>query len=121
MSWRDAPPYVETFDIAAWLLPRSDAWQEGLRWPTQRATTDLVCAVGRALTFVDSRQAHLEAADSAAQDLRILLRLARELGALDARRHRYISGRLNVAGRMLGGWRKRSNVSGNEPTTATTA
>lgn len=64
--------------------------------------------VSLALTFPASRSRHLEAADEAVVRLRELLRLAQELGLISPGGLRYASGRLLVIGRMIGGWRKRT-------------
>ncbi len=108
MSWRDAPLYVEAFDLTRWVAERAEAWPHQ---PLARLATgsacDLACAVSLALTFPDKRWRHLELADESIVRLRTLLRLARGLGCLSAGGLRYAAGRLSAIGRMVGGWRKR--------------
>ena len=107
MSWRDAPLYVEAFDLAAWLLPRTERWPATLGDASAAAARDVVLAVARALAFPDRRRTHLQVADEALQDLRVLLRLARTLDHLTAAQHRFVAARIEASGRMLGGWRRR--------------
>lgn len=115
MSWRDAPLYVETHDLALWVLQRAQGWpdREGgaLASLTVSAACELVSTVALALTFPASRQHHLEQSDHAIVRLRELLRLARDLGLLSPGGLRFAAGRLDTAGRMLGGWRKRTKAS----------
>jgi len=109
MSWRDAPLYVEAYDLARWLLERTEAWQAGssMRSRLSDAGCDLVEAVSLALTFPLQRAGHLDRADAAIVRVRVLLRLACDLGLVSAGSLRFASGRLRVIGRMVGGWRKR--------------
>ncbi len=108
MSWRDAPLYVEAFDLTRWVAERADTWPHR---PLARLATgsacELVSAVSLALTFPASRSRHLEAADESIVRLRTHLRLAGGLGCLSAGGLRYAAGRLAAIGRMVGGWRKR--------------
>jgi hypothetical protein len=109
VSWRDAPLYVESHDLARWLLERSSTWSNGsvLGERVGRTACELVESVGLALTFPARRAEHLEAADGALVRLRCLLRLAQDSGQLSPGGLRYAAGRLQAAGRMVGGWRKR--------------
>ncbi len=111
MSWRDAPLYIESHDLAVWVLGRCAGWSEpglaDLRSETSRSAIRLVEDVALALTFPAGRSRHLERADQGIVRLRIALRLARDLGALEDRQLRHASKQLRSAGRMLGGWRKR--------------
>ena len=49
--------------------------------------------------------------DHAIVRLRVLLRLARDIGLVSAGGLRHASGRLRTIGRMVGGWRKRMKPS----------
>ncbi len=108
MSWRDAPLYVEAFDLSRWVAERAATWPHR---PLARLATasacELVSAVSLALTFPARRPRHLETADENIVRLRALLRLAAALGCLSAGGLRYATGRLAAIGRMVGGWRKR--------------
>lgn len=115
MSWRDAPLYIATFDLAQWVLRRVDA-EEGVPPTASRvclshrilaAVTDLVELVSLALTFPEHRDLHLRSADETVVRLRVELRLAHGLGQLPTRSHEHACRRLAEIGRMIGGWRKR--------------
>ena len=130
MSWRDAPLYVEAYDLAGWLLKRvEDEADLQLGQRITGAACDLVETVALALTFPERRAAYLERADAKVVVLRTRLRLARQLGILSARRLRFACDRLRKIGRMVGGWRKRvqpavlgsghGTISGDGPPAAT--
>lgn len=115
MTWRDAPLYVETHDLARWVVERAGSWATRGDAPLgpllTAAACDLVTAIALALTFPQDRPRHLEEADRAIVRLRILLRLARDTGLLSAGGLRFASGKLQVAGKMVGGWRRRAGGS----------
>ncbi len=108
MSWRDAPLYVEAFDLTRWVTERTTTWQhQHLAQLVTSSACELVTAVSLALTFPETRTAHLEQADAGIVRLRTLLRLAQGLGLVSKGGLRYTTGRLEAIGRMVGGWRKR--------------
>ncbi len=131
MSWRDAPLYVEAFDLSLWVSERTGAWSHG---PMARLTTEAACelltAVSLALTFPARRAVDLERADAGIVRLRMQLRLAEHLGLISAGGLRHAATRLGAIGRMVGGWRKRldrgdrrrsgkpTNTRGDEPPAA---
>jgi hypothetical protein len=101
------------------VIERARAWADlGERQLSARAVDaacGLVEAVSLALTFPAGRVGHLEAADWAVVRLRVLLRLAQELGYLSPGGLRFSSARLQAAGKMIGGWRKRMEPLDIEP------
>ena len=108
MSWRDAPLYVETFDLSGWVIERAGSWPE--KTLAQRAVEEaigLVCSVSLALTFPVERERHLAETDRGIVRLRTVLRIAERLELLSPGGLRYAAERLSAAGRMVGGWRKR--------------
>ena len=109
MSWRDAPLYVESHDLARWLHERTREWPAArpLRRRLSGASCDLLEAVSLALTFPGERREYLKRADAAIVRVRVLLRLTRDLGQLSPGGVRYASGRLREIGRMVGGWIRR--------------
>ncbi len=108
MSWRDAPLYVEAFDLSIWVSERAGSWQhEPLARHASSAAIDLVTSVSLALTFPDARERHLVATDEGVVRLRTLLRMAEGLELLSKGGLRHAAARLAEIGRMVGGWRKR--------------
>jgi len=115
LSWRDAPLYVEAHDLARWIVQRAHGWSCGddqhLASLVVGNACEILTSVSLALTFPATRARHLETADHGIVRLRVLLRLARDVELLSAGGLRFASGRLRVMGKMIGGWRKRLNVS----------
>ncbi len=111
MSWRDAPLYVEANDLACWVVARANTWTKidhrHLALLVTRGACELVSEVALALTFPDTRSEHLQRADHEIVRLRMLLRLACQLKQLRPGGLRFAAERLEVIGRMVGGWRKR--------------
>jgi len=114
MSWRDAPLYVEAHDLSRWVLERASVWPPpALLAPrVAAATTELLTAISLALTFPQGRASYLHQADEEIVRLRMLLRLARDLGMISPGGLRFASGRLRTIGRMVGGWLRRLEQSG---------
>ncbi len=115
MSWRDAPLYVESHDLALLVAIAADGTGDGTLLRCRERTLDLLEAVSLALSFPADRAAHLRRADEAAASLRVVLRVAQDAGALSGGRQREAARRLRVIGRMLGGWRKRVARSARGP------
>lgn len=111
MNARETPLYVDAHDLARWVISRARSWppeRQGHMAPLiVAAACDLVTAVSLALTFPASRWEHVEQADRSIVRLRTLLRLARDLNLLSAGGLRFAAGRLQVIGRMIGGWKKK--------------
>ncbi len=108
MSWRDAPLYVEAFDLARWVVERTEKWRhQPLALLVTSSASELASSVSLALTFPATRSFHLKRADEGIVQLRTQLRLAHGLGLLSRRGLRFAAGRLEAIGRMVGGWRKR--------------
>ncbi len=90
MSWRDAPLYVRSHDLARDLLLRTEAGPcATLRHRLAAEAQELLCEVSLGLTFVDTRRLHQAAADRAVARLKVLVRLGRDVGALTERGARH--------------------------------
>lgn len=111
MTWSEAPLFVEVQDLARWVAERAAAWVDRghaiLAARVAGEACSMLESVALALTFPATRPGDLEQADRSLARLRVLLRLARDLGLLPASGLRFAAGRLQAAGRMIGGWRKR--------------
>ena len=102
---KEAPLFVQCMAIAKWLF-------ENLRGPTvlveavQRDALRLLDDVVLALANID-RDENILRADEAATLLRVHLRLAADLGALEERQLVFVTGELDGIGRQIGGWQRR--------------
>ena len=111
MSWRDAPLYVRVHDLCRDLLVRVESGPSAphsvLRERIACDALGLLTSVSCALAFPEGRASQQALADEHTNNLKVLLRLARDLGVLPERGFRHVSTELVEIGRMIGGWRRR--------------
>ncbi len=111
---RDAPIYIEAFELAVWVAERTAAWDERGRYlaqPVTESAWNLVRHVALALSFPETRLERLAQVDEDIVSLREGLRLARRLALISPGGLRHAVGRLIIIGRMVGGWTKRSKAT----------
>jgi hypothetical protein len=101
----EAPLFVQSFDLAAWLATNVPAESEVAR-ALHRDALALLDHVVLALKGVD-REHHLERADELAALLRVRTRLAQRVGLLGERQLLFLAQELDGIGRQIGGWMRR--------------
>lgn len=118
MSRRDAPLYVHCHDFARDLLPRVESGGHPvLRGAIATESIELLGAVSEALAFPgEARAQALRSADRHVARLKVLLRLALDLGVVGEAGAHHAGARLVEIGRMVGGWRKRHPGPPSTPT-----
>ncbi len=101
------PAVQKAYDINRWLLPHverfSRRYKFGIGSRIQDTALDLCLAVVEA-GHARRKDRPLYRANRLLDQLRILLRLARDVELLSGRQHEYISLRNEELGRMIGGW-----------------
>ncbi len=119
MTHERAPLYIEAHQLSCWLSlrlhrVRGDSRHELIVDDILQSAYQLLAEIATALTFPSLRREALVRADVCLLRLRVILRVAREVGDLNARRHRYCVERMDLMGRMIGGWRRsNSRRTGN--------
>lgn len=106
---KEAPLFVRSYDLYAWLLQRldkHDAPSPHLRAAILGEARALLDAVVLALSRFDTTE-RAAVADEHAALLRVHLRMAADRGLVDTDQLLYCAGELDDIGRQLGGWRKR--------------
>lgn len=107
---KKAPLYVDSYDLAVWVIERANSWKEFPAGFLARKTTEeayeLLVSASLALTFPKTRGQHLECTDHSIVRLRMALRLASALGYLSSGGLRFANQRLQTIGRMVGAWQK---------------
>lgn len=103
--------FTRTFDLLAWLLPKSAQFPKVYRSTvTQRlmdATLDLQEALFEAQSRYGSvRLGNLQAADAHLNKVRLYLRLVHHWKWLNDGQYRHVSLMVAEIGRLLGGWIK---------------
>ncbi len=102
---------TKTFDLLAWLLPKSEKFPKAFRFTiTQRlmnSTLDFQESLFAALSQGGTtRQKHLRSADAQLNNVRLYLRLVHTWGWLNDGQYRHASVMVTEIGRLLGGWIK---------------
>ncbi|MBK8538763.1 MAG: diversity-generating retroelement protein Avd [Ardenticatenia bacterium] len=105
--------FTRSFDLLAWLLPKSDKFPKEQRFTvTQRlqaAVLDLVESLHLAnARSGPSRLRHLEAADAHLDKLRMYLRLSHQWHWLSDGQYKHVSTMVAEVGRLLGGWKRQT-------------
>ncbi len=108
------PAVQKAYDVASWLLPRTERIPRSYKFTLgdriQRVALDLNLALVEA-AHARSKERPLHRANRHLDELRLLLRLARDVKALTLRQHEHVSGLNEELGRMIGGWLRWSKRS----------
>lgn len=101
------PAIQKSYDVNRWLLPRIERFSRRYKFTLgdrlQATALDLCLAIVEA-SHAKRKDRALFRADRLLDQLRILLRLAGDVGELSNRQVRYVSGLNEELGRMIGGW-----------------
>ena len=104
---------TRTFDLLAWLLPKSERFPKVYRHTVTRRLMDAALDFQEALFDAQSRRGEarregLRAADAHLDKLRLYLRLVHRWGWLNDGQYRHVSAMVAEVGRLLGGWMQAS-------------
>ena len=100
-----APLFVHAFDLAAWVLGRFGERSDALSRELCTKSLTLLDLITLALQDRE-RDLRLNDADELLVGLRLRLRLAGQLGALDERQLMHALGLADDLGRQIGGWQR---------------
>ncbi len=114
---REAPVYVQTHDMLAWLTAHLEHWPRTQRFFLARQVMDSATELYRSLLMArkvrgPQRAEALLAADVHLELLKSLLRLGQEQKYMSVSQYVHVSGMLSEIGRQIGGWRQ-SEEKGN--------
>ncbi|OQA95157.1 MAG: hypothetical protein BWY25_02507 [Chloroflexi bacterium ADurb.Bin222] len=121
---REAPLYVQTHDMLAWLIPHLESWPRAQRFLLAREVLESATAFYRLLlrarkTVGQERAAALLEADVELETLRALLRLGQERQYMSLDQYAHISRILVELGKQLGGWRAKLSADFQPPAVGT--
>ncbi len=107
---QEAPLYIQTHEMLAWLIPHLEEWPRAQRFLLAREVLESAMAFYRALLLArkvqgPARAAALLDADVDLEILRALLRLGQERRYMSLEQYAHISKLLAELGKQLGGWR----------------
>ena len=106
---RTGPALEAMYQLVRWLIPTLDRFprrQKFLLGDRIQATALAGLEKLVEATFSRNRGRLLDQVNVDLDKLRLLLRLAKELGHLDPRRYEHAARRLDEVGRLVGGWRR---------------
>ena len=105
------PIVQKAYDVNRWLLPRVERFPRSYKFTVgdrlQTTALDLCLALIEA-SHARSKDRPLHRANRLLDELRILLRLARDVQALSPQQLAYVSLQNEELGRMIGGWLRAS-------------
>ena len=104
---RESPIFVRTYDWLRWLLPLTLQFPKSQRFlMAQRLQKkslrfyDRLVAAGRRMNVAEN----LQEADVLLEQIRLNVRLCRDMDLLKPRQYEHAARQLNEIGRLLGGW-----------------
>ena len=106
---KESPIFVRTYDLLRWLIPAT------LKFPRQHRFVMATAVQRTALEFQErlleaahggTPQAALPKADVALAQLRVYLRLSRDMELLSMSQYEHAARLADEVGRLLGAWRK---------------
>ncbi len=106
---RTGPALEAMYQLVRWLIPTVDRFPRRQKFLLgDRIQTTALTGLERLVeaTFTRNRGRLLDRVNVDLDKLRLLLRLAKELGYLDLRRYEHAARRLDEVGRLVGGWRR---------------
>ena len=106
---KQSPIFIKTYDLMAWLIPRTLAFPKSQRGVLARQVQTQLFAFYESLVDAGMSNAplsHLHRADASLTKLRAYLRLCRDLHLLSVGQYGYASQQVAQVGRLLGGWFK---------------
>jgi hypothetical protein len=110
---KESPLYVRTYDFLLWLVPRVQKFPKVHRFALSERLQHLVFDFQDSLVAAgkskgQARSDWLQKADVQLAQIRVWIRLARDLEALSIRRYEYAARQLSEIGRLLGAWIKQT-------------
>jgi hypothetical protein len=105
-----SPVFSKTYDLLQWLIPRTLEFPKSQRFvmalrvqQTALGFYELLVQAGKGL----DQAGNLRRADVALEQLRLYLRLCKDLGLLGPRQYEHSVRLTDEIGRLLGGWLKK--------------
>ena len=107
----ESPIFSKTYDLLQWLIPQTLGFPKAQRFVialrVQQTTFNFYEELVRAGKGVNQAEA-MRRADVALEQLRLYLRLCKDLGLLSLRQYEHSARLTDEIGRLLGGWLKKA-------------
>lgn len=112
---RESPIFVRTYDWLRWLLPLTLQFPKSQRFLMaqhlqEKSLTfyDHLVAAGRRVNVAEN----LQQADVLLEQIRLTMRLCRDLNLMQPRQYEHAARLLDEIGRLLGGWQAKQKKGG---------
>ncbi|MBI3890057.1 MAG: four helix bundle protein [Candidatus Wallbacteria bacterium] len=110
VAQEEPPLFTKSYDLLLWMMAESTRFPElhrGALVPRLQATAlEMVLLIAGARYRVRERASVLERADRRVDELRVLLRVSKDLRLLNQAKYLDAAARLREIGKMIGGWKK---------------
>lgn len=111
---QESPIFSRTFDLLTWLIPRAAQFPRVYRFSlgerlARQALDFQESLVAAGLKRMPERTALLKQADVQLSQLRLLLRLCKEMECISLAQYEHVSRLVVEIGRLLGGWLRTVN------------
>lgn len=114
---RQSPLYARTYDLLLWLIPQTNKFPRVHRFGLAERIQELLfsfqdnlTAAGKARVRQDKLE-KLREADIQLEQLRVWVRLSRDLDVLKINQYEHLSRMVSEVGRLLGAWIKKLTAS----------
>ncbi len=114
---QESPIFSKTYDLLLWLLPQATKFPRSHRFGLGERVTRLALdfqesLIAAGLQRGEKRILLLEQADTQLAQLRQHVRLSKDLALISTSQYEHVSRMLVEIGRLLGGWLKSNQKSG---------
>lgn len=112
------PIFEKTYQITRWLYPTINKFPKSQRFVLGQQIENTALSVLMGIIAANSERdkvPYLKRVSTSLDTLRILIRLAKDLGFISVRQYAFAAERVNEIGKMLGGWMKHSASSAPSP------
>ena len=105
----DFPIFVKWFDATDWILDTVEKFPKSVRFTISGRISNLTLDVMEGIVeaiYTKDRSYILERINLYIEKLRVMFRITYKRKYISAKQYEHISGLLNEAGKMTGGWKK---------------
>ena len=114
---KESPLYARTYDLLLWLIPQTNKFPRVHRFGLAERMQEISFSFQDNLTAAGKKQfkqdklEKLREADIQLEQLRIWIRLSRDLELLKVNQYEHLSRMVSEVGRLLGAWIKKLTAS----------
>ncbi len=111
----EAPLFVHWYDFTRWLLNKTEKFPKKIRFSLSNRIDNLALDIMEGIIearYSREKKDVLRRVDLNIQKLQVLLRMCHDRQHLDHKGYEFASRNINEGGKMVGGWRKQQEKTG---------